>query len=88
MTLYPAIDMRHGAVVRLHRGDFAQTTVCAEDPVAQARACAELGLSWLHLVDPEVDPAANLLADPDGGWVAGRHYDKLLDAPAAGGGQS
>ena len=88
MILYPAIDMRHGAVVRLHQGDFAQTTVYAEDPVAQAQAFAELGFSWLHLVDPEVEPAADLLADPDGGWVAGRHYDKLLDAPAAGGDQS
>jgi phosphoribosylformimino-5-aminoimidazole carboxamide ribotide isomerase len=51
VILYPAIDMRHGAVVRLHQGDFAQTTVYAEDPVAQARAFAELGFSWLHLVD-------------------------------------
>ena len=51
MILYPAIDMRHGAVVRLHQGDFAQTTVYAEDPVAQARAFAELGFTWLHLVD-------------------------------------
>ena len=51
MILYPAIDMRHGAVVRLHQGDFAQTTVYAEDPVAQAQAFAELGFSWLHLVD-------------------------------------
>ena len=51
MILYPAIDMRHGAVVRLHQGDFAQTTVYAEDPVVQAQAFAELGFSWLHLVD-------------------------------------
>ena len=88
MILYPAIDMRHGAVVRLHQGDFAQTTVYAEDPVAQAQACTELGFSWLHLADLAVDPAADLLADPDGGWVVGRHYHTLLDAPVAGGDQS
>ncbi len=51
MILYPAIDLKDGAVVRLLRGEMASATVFAEDPAAQARAFAEAGFEWLHLVD-------------------------------------
>jgi phosphoribosylformimino-5-aminoimidazole carboxamide ribotide isomerase len=50
-TVYPAIDLKEGAVVRLARGDMDQATVYARDPVAQAQAFASAGASWLHLVD-------------------------------------
>jgi phosphoribosylformimino-5-aminoimidazole carboxamide ribotide isomerase len=50
-TLYPAIDLKGGQVVRLKRGDMAQATVYAEDPAAQARAFAAAGFSWVHVVD-------------------------------------
>lgn len=50
-TLYPAIDLKGGQVVRLKRGDMAEATVYAEDPAAQARAFAEAGFAWLHVVD-------------------------------------
>lgn len=51
ITLYPAIDLRAGRAVRLRQGDFDQTTVFNEDPVAQARSFAEAGASCLHVVD-------------------------------------
>ncbi|MDB5414409.1 MAG: 1-(5-phosphoribosyl)-5-[(5- phosphoribosylamino)methylideneamino]imidazole-4- carboxamide isomerase [Rubritepida sp.] len=50
-TLYPAIDLKQGRVVRLQRGDMAQATVYAEDPAAQARDFAAAGFRWLHVVD-------------------------------------
>ncbi len=51
MILYPAIDLKDGACVRLLRGDMATATVFNGDPAAQARAFAEAGFSWLHVVD-------------------------------------
>ena len=59
MIIYPAIDLIAGEVVRLHKGDFAQKTTYGTDPVAVARAYADAGASWLHLVDLDgaKDPA-------------------------------
>ena len=57
ITLYPAIDLRDGHAVRLRQGDFDQTTVFNEDPVAQARAFADDGADRLHVVD--LDGALN-----------------------------
>ena len=51
MILFPAIDLKGGACVRLVRGDMASATVFNDDPAAQARAFAEMGFSWLHIVD-------------------------------------
>ncbi|MGQ5701029.1 1-(5-phosphoribosyl)-5-[(5-phosphoribosylamino)methylideneamino]imidazole-4-carboxamide isomerase [Sandaracinobacteroides sp. A072] len=50
-TLYPAIDLKQGKVVRLAEGDMDRATVYAEDPAAQAAAFAEAGAGWLHVVD-------------------------------------
>ena len=50
-TLYPAIDLKGGHVVRLKRGDMDQATTYAEDPGAQAAAFAAQGFAWLHVVD-------------------------------------
>lgn len=50
-TIYPAIDLKSGQVVRLAEGDMARATVYAEDPAAQARAFADAGAGWLHVVD-------------------------------------
>ncbi|MBI0434798.1 1-(5-phosphoribosyl)-5-[(5-phosphoribosylamino)methylideneamino]imidazole-4-carboxamide isomerase [Roseomonas sp. KE0001] len=49
-TLYPAIDLKAGQVVRLKRGDMAQATIYG-DPGGQARAFDEAGFEWLHVVD-------------------------------------
>ncbi len=50
-TLYPAIDLHQGHVVRLAEGDLASATDYGDDPAAQARAFAAAGASALHVVD-------------------------------------
>jgi phosphoribosylformimino-5-aminoimidazole carboxamide ribotide isomerase len=51
LTLYPAIDLKDGACVRLRRGEMDQATVYATDPGAQARAWQNFGFAWVHVVD-------------------------------------
>ena len=51
MILYPAIDLKGGACVRLLRGDMDRATTYAEDPAAQAQAFEAAGCEWLHVVD-------------------------------------
>lgn len=51
MILYPAIDLKDGACVRLVRGEMASATVFNQDPAAQARRFADAGFVWLHVVD-------------------------------------
>jgi phosphoribosylformimino-5-aminoimidazole carboxamide ribotide isomerase len=51
MILYPAIDLKDGACVRLVRGEMASATVFCDEPAAQARQFAEAGFAWLHVVD-------------------------------------
>jgi len=51
MIIFPAIDIRGGKCVRLRQGDYQQETVYGDDPAAQARAWAEAGAEFLHLVD-------------------------------------
>ncbi len=51
LTLYPAIDLKDGACVRLRRGAMDQATVYSNDPAAQARAWQQSGCQWLHVVD-------------------------------------
>ena len=50
-TIYPAIDVKGGEVVRLQEGDMNRATVYAADPAEQARAFAKAGAEWLHIVD-------------------------------------
>ena len=49
--LFPAIDLKEGACVRLKLGDMDQATVYNADPAAQAREFRDLGFSHLHVVD-------------------------------------
>src|SRR6267142_432875 len=51
MLLFPAIDLKDGKCVRLLRGDMARATVFNDSPAAQAKAFANAGCEWLHLVD-------------------------------------
>ena len=51
MNLYPAIDLKDGACVRLVRGDMARVTVFSDDPAGQARLFEAAGCRWLHVVD-------------------------------------
>lgn len=51
MILYPAIDLKDGQCVRLLKGEMDSATVFGDDPAAQARAFADAGCEWLHVVD-------------------------------------
>ena len=51
LTIYPAIDVRGGRVVRLTQGDYAREIAYDADPFAMALRYADAGARWLHLVD-------------------------------------
>ncbi|MDA8232063.1 MAG: 1-(5-phosphoribosyl)-5-[(5-phosphoribosylamino)methylideneamino]imidazole-4-carboxamide isomerase [Magnetospirillum sp.] len=51
MILFPAIDLKDGACVRLKLGLMEEATVFNTDPGAQARAFAAAGAEWIHVVD-------------------------------------
>jgi len=51
VILFPAIEIKDGACVRLEQGDMGRATVFQRDPAAQARAFASLGFQYLHVVD-------------------------------------
>lgn len=71
MDLWPAIDLRHGKVVRLLRGDDGARTEYGADPVAVARAFEAAGATRLHVVDldaafgeaPQRETIARLVAE-------------------------
>ena len=51
MIILPAIDLKDGRVVRLYKGDFQTVHQVAEDPADTARAFAQAGARWIHMVD-------------------------------------
>jgi len=51
VILYPAIDLKDGQCVRVLHGDLSTATVFNADPGAQARAWADAGFHWIHVVD-------------------------------------
>lgn len=51
MILFPAIDLKDGACVRLLRGDMDKATVFNDNPGAQAASFVAAGAQWLHIVD-------------------------------------
>ena len=51
MQIYPAIDLKDGAAVRLLRGEMDSATVFNSNPAEQAYSFVKAGFSWLHLVD-------------------------------------
>lgn len=57
MEIYPAIDLKEGAVVRLTQGDFTKSTTYGTDPLAVASSFQEQGARWIHVVD--LDGARN-----------------------------
>lgn len=50
-TIYPAIDLRGGKVVRLKQGDPAQMTFYSDDPAETAKRWLDSGAAWLHVVN-------------------------------------
>jgi len=51
MQVIPAIDLRHGQVVRLEQGDDARRTIYGDDPMAVLEAFAAAGAERVHVVD-------------------------------------
>ncbi|MDK2981502.1 MAG: phosphoribosylformimino-5-aminoimidazole carboxamide ribotide isomerase [Chloroflexota bacterium] len=50
-TVYPAIDLRGGQVVRLRQGRADQQKTYSSDPVEVAREWVRQGAQWLHVVN-------------------------------------
>jgi phosphoribosylformimino-5-aminoimidazole carboxamide ribotide isomerase len=50
-TVYPAIDLRQGRVVRLAQGDPERETSYASDPRRVAERWCAAGATWLHVVN-------------------------------------
>lgn len=50
-TVFPAIDLRGGQVVRLKEGDPNRQTNYSPDPAAAARRWISAGARWLHVVN-------------------------------------
>lgn len=50
-TVFPAIDLRHGRVVRLQQGDPQRETQFSADPPAAGRRWLAAGAEWLHVVN-------------------------------------
>ena len=97
-TLYPAIDVRQGRVVRLAQGDYSRETRYGDDPLALAHRYADEGAQWLHLVDLDAARSGGYALKPllralsaqgrlkvqTGGGVRGRDdLVRLLEAGAS-----
>ena len=50
-TIYPAIDLRGGKVVRLKEGDPARMTSYSDNAQQVARRWLDMGAEWLHVVN-------------------------------------
>ena len=50
-TVYPAIDLRGGQVVRLKEGDPTRQTAYSDDPAETARRWLTFGARWLHVIN-------------------------------------
>jgi phosphoribosylformimino-5-aminoimidazole carboxamide ribotide isomerase len=50
-TIYPAIDLRNGRVVRLQYGDPNKETVFGDDPARMGQKWIDAGAAWLHVVN-------------------------------------
>ena len=50
-TIFPAIDLRTGRVVRLKEGNPTRMTAYSNDPAETARRWLREGASWLHVVN-------------------------------------
>jgi phosphoribosylformimino-5-aminoimidazole carboxamide ribotide isomerase len=50
-TIYPAIDLRGGRVVRLKQGRAENEIVYSDDPAHRARQWEQEGAQWLHVVN-------------------------------------
>jgi phosphoribosylformimino-5-aminoimidazole carboxamide ribotide isomerase len=95
-TVYPAIDVLDGRVVRLEQGERGRVTVEGGDPLEAAARFRDEGAAWLHLVDLDgafsSTPSLELLAgvaatgvpvQVGGGYRELGAVQRALDAGAA-----
>ncbi len=65
-TIFPAIDLRNGKVVRLAQGDPDRQTTYGDDPLFWAERWQFEGAEWLHVINLsgafDEDPNANIVA--------------------------
>ena len=93
-TIYPAIDVLEGRVVRLSEGRREAVTIEGGDPVAAAERFTAEGAAWLHLVDldgafsgaPDLDLVSRVASVGPPVQVGGgyRSLDSIGDALEAG----
>jgi phosphoribosylformimino-5-aminoimidazole carboxamide ribotide isomerase len=50
-TIFPAIDLRNGKIVRLTQGDPARQTTYGDNPRAQAEQFKAEGAEWIHVIN-------------------------------------
>lgn len=50
-TIFPAIDLRNGRIVRLEQGDPERETVFSNNPIKTAQKWIHAGAQWLHVVN-------------------------------------
>jgi phosphoribosylformimino-5-aminoimidazole carboxamide ribotide isomerase len=81
-TVYPAIDVRDGRVVRLAQGDYARETRYDGTPLEVASRYAAQGAEWLHLVDLDAARAGGYTLAPLLGDIA---RDTSLKVQTGGG---
>ncbi len=97
-TVYPALDIRDGRVVRLLQGDYAKQTTYGNDALPRAQVFATTGARWMHLVDLDAAKAGGYTLAPllqqiaattslkvqTGGGVRGRDdVARILEAGAS-----
>ncbi len=58
-TIFPAIHLRNGEVVRFTQGDTENPVVFNTDPVACARQWIDQGAEWLQIVNLKAEEARN-----------------------------
>jgi len=98
IQIVPSIDLRGGRVVRLKQGDYGRQVTYDVDPFATARAFADAGAQWMHVVDldgakegrpaqtaliADVIRATDLKVEVGGGVRTTDDVRRLLDAGAA-----
>ncbi|MEM9804211.1 MAG: 1-(5-phosphoribosyl)-5-[(5-phosphoribosylamino)methylideneamino]imidazole-4-carboxamide isomerase [Cyanobacteria bacterium P01_D01_bin.56] len=81
MDVIPAIDLLGGRCVRLFQGDYEQSQVFDDDPVAVAQRWATQGATRIHLVDLDGAKAGK----PEN-WQAIRNIVQAVDVPVQVGG--
>lgn len=95
MIVYPAIDLRHGACVRLIHGRFDQATHYDDAPAGRLAAFAAAGATWAHIVDldgaeagramqhgliAELAAAIDIRIQSGGGVRSAEDVERLLEA--------